>query len=1197
MRMKKSRMIYVGIGASAGGLEALRRLAASLPRSPRMTYIVAQHLTPQYRSMMVELVKRETALPVVEIQDGHKVLPGTIHIVPPNRNVVLRGDCLHLETPQRGVGPKPSIDRFFTSLAEEKERYSVGVILSGTGSDGAQGMNAIKAAGGQTFAQDHDSAKYDGMPSAAIGMGSVDHVLDPEGIARALGRLSSGAASLGVEPLALAPCKQLFALLKKRSGVDFSGYKSNTVRRRIQRRVVSTRCASMKEYCKYVAGHPEELDELLRDLLIRVTSFFRDKGAFKALNQELQKIISEKKPGEELRIWVAGCSTGEEAYSMAILVSEALRRDLGRLNIQIFATDVDEEAMSLARKGVYSAESLSSMPKPLLERYFKRNGKDFIVSKQLRELVVFAKQSFISDPPFLRLDLISCRNVLIYFGPEFQKRVFDIFGYALKPHGVLFLGKSESIPRLTDGFSVMDKRFKLFRRNGVKGQMPRHPISDPLPVSQGKSLSARNDGLPQDPHDEILRVALIGGFAPPSVLVDGNWTIVRTHGNVDRFLTFRQGKPSFALMDLVKAEIRADLLAMLHRCRKLGKRISADLAVRDGRKTVAIRAEVLKTSFPGGTAGSFYLVSFQDLQEALPSGKRGRKAGKTQGAADRLAALENELSKNRAHLQTVIEELETSNEELQSVNEELQAANEELQSSNEELETSNEELQSTNEELATVNEELNVKTSELSSALGILENIQNYIGYPLIVLDERLRVMRYNHQALLLVPDLIEGMGKPFQNLVLPRGLETLAVRLRAVFKSGQPVEDHIPVHDRDYLVKISAFRESTSENRGGVMTLIDQTERLRVQAALGESQRKLLAFFANTTAIVYMKNLQGQWMMVNRRFTALMGIDQSLPITGPFELMFPQPLPDRMRRDELEVIRTQRVITQEISIPTAQGDRVILGSVFPLLDDAGAVEGVGYIGTDISDRRLADKLIEQQRAQLFLSSKMSLLGQMAAGVAHELNTPLNVLTAEAEVLESLGTRGELTSERMLAAARRNHQVALRMSKIIRGLRAFARDGSHDPFEEVSLGGILDDILVFCNPRLQRNGVRLDTSSFDRSILIHCQRVQLSQVFLNLISNALDAVEGMETPWIRIASRDLGSRVEIHWIDSGPGVAPENRDRLMEPFFTTKPVGVGTGLGLSVSHGIVELHAGTLVYDEKSPETCFVVTLPKRQGE
>ena len=685
-RARRSNLYVVGIGASAGGLEALRPFVANLPTAVNMAYVIVQHLSPAYRSMMVQLLARETTLPVEEIKDGTVLAPNTIYITPPNKDVRIKNSKLWLRGPSAPLGPKPSVDVFFASLAEDRGQYAIGV----TGSDGAHGMRAIKASGGLTVAQEPETAKYDGMPKAAIDSGCVDQTLPPDGIGPELASISRfprpTVHQKTEETKTQDTINEIFLLVRKRTEVDFTQYKLNTVQRRLERRMAANRIEGVEAYLEFVRRQPAELDLLCKDILISVTSFFRDSKAFEDIKETLGELLATKRPGDSIRIWVPACATGEEAYTFAMMLTDLLGDTVRSFKIQVFATDIDLDAMRHARKGAYSATTVEGLDRAYVSKYFDAMGQNYQIKKPIREMVVFARQDLIKDPPFVKVDIISCRNVLIYFNADLQERIFQVFHYALNPEGHLFLGKSESVGHCSDLFRSIKVTSKIFQKR-IGGARSTGPVFGAFRL---KPPEASETLLPAGgPSIEIVvRDGFVKACMPASVAINENLDILYYHGDVDAFVRFPQGRPNQNLGKLIADDFRIDHRALVHRAREtrsiaLGSK--RQLRTREG--DILARLAVRPLRCEAGHE-ELFLVSCEKVE--LPV-EGGPVEAISQGSEVRLIELEQELTATREHLQTVVEELETSNEELQALNEEMQAANEELQSSNEELETTNKE--------------------------------------------------------------------------------------------------------------------------------------------------------------------------------------------------------------------------------------------------------------------------------------------------------------------------------------------------------------------------------------------------------------------------------------------------------------------------------------------------------------------------
>lgn len=686
--MSSKDLVVVGIGSSAGGLEALQLMLSKLSDNLNCSYIIAQHLSPTHKSMMVELLSRITNIPVIEVQNGMVIKAKTIYMTPENSDIFVSNGRIYLKSIEQTYGPKPSVNYFFNSLAQTYGSKSIGIILSGTGSDGAFGIRAIKASGGITIAQSPQSAKYDGMPISAINTGKVDIVSPIENIPNEISRIVDNLGKNVADSINSNIISQIYRIIFEEKGVDFSQYKKNTLTRRIERRLAALRIETLNDYVDYLKINIDEVTNLYNDILIGVTEFFRDPEVFDEIKEQIQILLEKKEQGEEIRFWSIGCSTGEEAYTLAIILSEILQEKITRYKIKIFATDIDDESLKMARAGIYAETSLANVDKNLINKYFSIQKNQFEIKKSIRELVVFSKHNIISDSPFLRADLISCRNMLIYFNNNLQSRFFPIVHYALKDNGILLLGKSESISEYQDLFVTVNKNLKIFKSQytGLK-ELPKlynysginKNYEEPKPVSFKNEEELLEEKIVEATSKFILNQC---------VLINSSNDIVYTKGE-NPFISFSQGRATTNIFKCLKEEITLDVRSVLNEVQKDKKYRSTQF------RSVTLFDNYLKylrvIIVPIQNEKNddwFYALYFQseDIQNL--------KGYITQNENDNetITTLSLELERTKSHLQNVIEELETSYEEMQSLNEELSSSNEELQSSNEELETTNEEL-------------------------------------------------------------------------------------------------------------------------------------------------------------------------------------------------------------------------------------------------------------------------------------------------------------------------------------------------------------------------------------------------------------------------------------------------------------------------------------------------------------------------
>ncbi|OIO60115.1 MAG: hypothetical protein AUJ55_02555 [Proteobacteria bacterium CG1_02_64_396] len=941
----------VGIGASAGGLEALSAVIAALPTDLGISYVVLQHLSPTHRSMMVQLLGRETAMAVQEVEHGLRPEPDTIYVAPASSNVKLKEGCFELIEGPREATPRPSVNIFLTSLAEEKGEDAIGVILSGTGSDGASGLRDIKAAGGYTFAQDPQTAKYNGMPQSAIDTGCVDWVLPPEGIAEEIAIVARSHGTVAVAdkpPIAATTLKKLLMKVKQQTRIDFSGYKEGTLWRRIERRMAATHVYNLDSYLELIESNPEELDHLGKDILISVTAFFRDPEAFAALRAQLRAVIQGKRIGDEIRIWVPACATGEEAYTLAILLAETLGPSLAQFRVQIFATDIDTNALTIARKGSYAESALVDLEPGLAMRYFQKVGNRLEVSRLLRDMVVVARQDLVQDPPFLRLDLVSCRNMLIYLQNELQAKVLATFHYSLNPNALLFLGKSEGIFQQEGLFDVVDKSARIYRRCAGESR---------LTVSAFRLPDVGERSPPKmvaDSETRLLEEA-VRHYVPATVLISSNFDILHIHGNVTPYLAVMPGKPNFNLQHLLHRDLRADLQLLQHHAEhKQESSFGRPHTLKVGQETHEVRLAV--HPLDRGGISPLFLVCFEELPLVGTASGDGETPDAHSDAGRNVRELEEELISTRERLQTVIEELETSNEEMQALNEEVVAANEELQSSNEELEAANEELQSTNEEMTTVNEELQVRSGELADLLNDLENIQNCVGFPIMVCNSNLELVRFNSPAAALFSLSNASIRQSLAGIKLPPGMQDFTGKIRAAITDNRSSETHVFSNERHYLLHVSPYETKARNHRGAIVVLLDHTDRLVAERDVRKNREILLAIMNNSTSIIGLKDLGGRYEFVNQKFEKFFDLKAQDVLGKTDAQIFSRKIADDFRTKELEVVRLREPMEFEDQLTLSVDRERFLHSIrFPLLSEDGVVYSICTQAVDVTEHKHAE--------------------------------------------------------------------------------------------------------------------------------------------------------------------------------------------------------------------------------------------------
>jgi two-component system CheB/CheR fusion protein len=824
----------VGIGASAGGLEAIIEILENLPSSPGLALLIVQHLEPRHKSQLPEILGRVTAMPIHEATEGMKVEVNQIHLIPPNTSMALTdGELTLIPRPMRGQ--HMPIDHLFRSMAETQKRRAIGVILSGGGTDGTLGSQAIKAEGGITFAQDEKSARHDSMPRSAISDGSVDHILPPREIARALLQLTRHPYTHAIpveEPVTEEGADvtgKILTLLQTSSGVDFSHYKRATIARRIQRRMALRGFERIEEYLGLVRDDRGELGNLYQDFLIRVTQFFRDPSAFEALKEHVfPALIRDRSTGSPIRIWVAGCSTGEEAYSLAICLLEFLGTRAEQFPIKILATDLNEVTLEKARSGLYIDNIEIDVAPERLRRFFARVDGHYLISKAIRDLCVFSRHNVASDPPFSRLGLVSCRNVLIYMDTILQRRVLPILHYALNPGGFLFLGASENIGSYADLFDVVDSRNRIYSKKLNSGGPPldftHYTPADPLghgpPSKESSPLWSALDV--QKEADRIV----LSRYAPVGVVIDETMTVLQFRGRTAPYLEPAPGMASLDLLRMLRAGLLADVRGAINQAKAENVPVVRDgLQITEGDRSWPVVIEVIPFKVPASSS-RFFLVLFQDSTSRVgppPVPRAGTVEATPVPVDQQVVQLQQELSALREYLQSVIEEQESTNEELKSANEEILSSNEELQSTNEELQTAKEEAQSTNEELATVNEELNHRNAELARVNNDLVNLLSGVNIPIVMVSRDLRIRRFTPLAEKVFNLIPTDVGRPLSDIKPNLDIADLGEMVGKVIDSLTPQESEI--RDRDgrwYSLRIRPYVTLDNKIDGASIVLLD---------------------------------------------------------------------------------------------------------------------------------------------------------------------------------------------------------------------------------------------------------------------------------------------------------------------------------------------------------------------------------------
>ncbi len=919
----------VGIGASAGGLAAFEAFFSGMPAgaNPGMAFVLVQHLAPDHTSILTDLIRRYTRMPVFEVEDGMTVQPNCVYIIPPNRDMAFINGTLQLLEPAAPRGQRLPIDFFFRSLANDQHERAIGVVLSGTGSDGTAGIRAIKGEGGLVVAQKPESAEYDGMPCSAIATGLVDFELLPKEMPDRIMAYAAHTFSnsflmvITTEHLPETAMKKIFVLLRAQTGHDFSHYKPNTIDRRIARHMAINQIESIDGYVKYLQQNSAEVTALFRDLLIGVTNFFRDPEAFRILEEKVvPKIFANKREESAIRVWSTGCSTGEEAYSLAILLAEGMEARKKGFAIQVFATDIDRQAIATARAGIYPASIAADISPARLARFFtlEPGGHTYRIHKGIRDMVIFSEQDMVKDPPFSKLDLISCRNVMIYMGSTLQKKLIPLFHYALNPGGVLFLGTSETTGDFNGLFAALDSKQKIYQRKedfiGIRRAAIDHfvPILTAVDVALPSRVAGKQVFSEKLPLRELTEQALLQQVIAAGALVNGHGDILYLHGRTGLFLELASGETGINnILKMAREGLRNELTIALHKAVGIKETVChPGLRVKTNGHftTVNLTVRPVTTGAGASPEAPLFLVILEETPggvtrptEDMDDAPVGRVTPHGEKSVDvRIAALQQELRAKEEYLQSANEEMQSSNEELKSSNEELQSVNEEMQSTNEELETSKEELQSVNEELSTVNTELQIKMLDLTRANNDMNNLLSGTGIATVFVDHQLRIMRFTPTVSEIINLIPADAGRPVAHIVSNlKDYDHLVADTQAVLDTLIPKEvDVQTTASKWYTLRIQPYRTLANVIEGAVMTFVEITEVVRTREALQKANEllRLAVVVRDAHDAITVQDLKGQTLAWNPGAVRMYGWSEAEAL----KMNVRDRIPESLRKDAL---------------------------------------------------------------------------------------------------------------------------------------------------------------------------------------------------------------------------------------------------------------------------------------------------------
>ncbi|MBX9256886.1 PAS domain-containing protein [Desmonostoc muscorum CCALA 125] len=1215
---QKELFPIVAMGASAGGLEAFTRLLSHLPNDTGMAFVVIQHLSPNQKSLLSEILSRTTQMPLQEVQDGVVVEPNHVYVIPPNAKMIISEGVLKLLPREKTRGHFMTVDAFFISLAEERGNKAIAIVLSGGDADGTRGLEFIKGAGGITFAQCEDTARVSSMPSTAIASGYVDFILTPEEIAQELTKISRHpyiACKTPAQPTEALPegdaLSTIFNLLRTSTGVDFTHYKQTTLKRRISRRMILYKLEKLEDYVRYLQQNPVEVNALYQDVLITVTNFFRDSEAFEALKTKVfPSIIKERTPESPIRIWVAGCSTGEEAYSIAICLLEYLTKQGINLPIQIFATDINEVMIDKARNGIYKPSQIANVSPERLQRFFVQVEGGYQISKAVRELCVFARQNLIGDPPFSRLDLITCRNVLIYLGSSVQKKLLPIFHYGLKPTGYLMLGTSETVGEFTDLFALIDRKYKIYSRKIAPARMGIDLIANPYPTEIVNpqpivNEDAWNDLEIQKEADRII----LNQYAPVGVVINNDLEILQFRGQTSPYLEPAPGRPSFNLLKMAKADLRLELRTAIHQAKKRQQQITKEgLQIRDDDQVRQVKIDVIPFKSPP-VVESYFLVLFEDISSSATTTSQSASdrnvTSRQQQRRDQeeTTRLQDELATTKEYLQSIIEEQQATNQDLRAANEEILSSNEELQSTNEELETAKEEIQATNEELNTINDELQRRNIESTQVSNDLLNLLSSINIPILMLGGDLQIRRFTPTAQVMFNLIPADVGRPFSdinhNLNVPDLHEQILEVINSLNLKTEEVQDQ---NGHWYDLRIRPYRTIDNKIDGAVLVLVDINNLKRSAVEIQASRDYAEAIVQTVRESLVVINTDLRVVTANLSFYEIF---QVLPTETEQRLIFeigngqwniPQ------LRSLLEEILTNNTQIQDFEVEynfEQIGHKIMRLNArkMPQIDDTElillAIEDITQIKEWETER--AHLLAQEQSARTAAETANRAKDDFLSVLSHELRNPLHILLGWAQLLRTHDL-DEATINQGLEAIQHSVQAQAQLIEDLLDISRITSGKLRLNLQLIELTPVVEAAINMQRLSAESKNIEIESRLEPSSRKILGDSARLQQVMWNLLSNAIKFTPAGGR--IEILLEYVDEQAQIQVIDTGFGISADFLPYVFERFHQadssrtrTNP---GLGIGLAIVRHVVELHGGTVAaYSQGEGQgATFIVKLP-----
>lgn len=1180
--LKETRIIAVG--ASAGGLEALKTFFENLRGKQNSAYIIIQHLSPDYKSMMGELLKRSTDLSIVEVTDGMSVKPGFIYLIPPASNLLLEKGVLRLlEKPKNQTLNLP-IDMFFESLAKERKEKAIGIILSGTGSDGTRGARAIKENDGMVMVQEPAEAQFDGMPLSAINTGLIDYVLPVESMGEEIKNFLNAPSIFHFENGDIendqTELMKILNFVNEKTQLDFREYKSSTLARRVARRVSVCKCRSLAEYNSYLVKTEGEVEILYREFLIGVTKFFRDSKVWNVLRKKvIPQLINQAEDGKTLKIWNVACSTGEEAYSYAICLFEEIEKQKKNIEVKIFATDISDKHLEIGSRAIYPESIAADVPASFLNKYFVRKPHNYVLTEKIRKAVIFSRHNVIKNPPFSNMDLVSCRNLLIYFQPGIQKKALTVLHYALKQDGVLVLGTSESVQDQAHNFEEIDRKWKIYRNIRPSKRLNSDIAQSTITrLIENNSSKVRKREAPKSSSvraklNNEFNETVLEHFHAASVFVDSELNILEALGEFRKYASLPNKGFSINLMDMLEDHLRLVVQNTLRKAKKQQKKVFYKDAVfvHEGqRKSLDIIAKPFnQKNFDGDT---HYVITFIEKELDLDDVEKVDNS-LTKRTQEYVSSLEEELRQTKEELQASLEDIEMSNEELQAANEELLASNEELQSTNEEL-------QSVNEEINTVNAENLQKMDDLAALNADMNNLLESTQIGTIFLDSKLKIRKFTPAIKRHFSFLNSDLGRPISHFTGSIGRSNLLERCKRVLSEGKTLEKMVIAKDgTHYLRRISAYRNSDDKIEGVVITFIDIQSLQKSKEKLEASEKRFKSFYEedpvmhisvdpDTSKIVHCNKMAVKQLKYADK-TELIG----RPI---FDLYNEEAQVAALKSDK-RFRKKGELVNLEQNLLTNKGEilPVILNATAER-DENNEIVTIRYTYADVSALKKAEEQLRQQKADLERANRD--LEQFVSICSHDLQEPLSTIKFGSDVL------GKIYADR-LDEKGRNYVSYIktasgRLSDQIKALLEHSRIGRNGERKFIDTKELVEVVKYDLGKRIKDTGAKIHCGNLPK---INAYEVELRLLFQNLISNAIKYTPQERNPEVRISAY----KEEGYWVfsvvDNGVGISREDQQNIFTIFNRVKEHNEndGTGVGLAHVEKIVHLHEGTIWVDSQ----------------